>query len=378
MRLVRIRNPWGNEVEWRGAWSDNSYEWSAVSKEIKDALKYRKLADGEFWMSFDDFYRNFESIQFCELTPDAYSVELLKKQGPNDPKLTWKMTAYNGAWVPGKNSGGCGRTSEMMYWTNPQFLITLKDADPNDNENMATIIVSLMQKFTREKRSMNNGEQCEEFIQFRLYRVLSEKDAAYAKNTGKCLYASQLERCGVSGPYINLREVTKRFRTAPGNYLVIPSCYDENISGEFLLRVYTENAIDEPDCCILHDDFNNNNISNTVDAFFSTPKSIDSEFSNWANLINGSDDVSRLTNDFTTLRSTANTITVNNTITNTKTNTDQMILTRNQYYRPKTSSPVFESKLYTKHTFSNIYDKVNVKRNPESMKFSFSEFKTHF
>ena len=49
--------------------------------------------------SYDDFYRNFESLQFCDITPDALSTELLKKQDPNiQPRLTWKMTAYNGKW----------------------------------------------------------------------------------------------------------------------------------------------------------------------------------------------------------------------------------------------------------------------------------------
>lgn len=50
VRLIRVRNPWGNEVEWRGAWSDNSYEWNALPAEIKKALEYRNLKDGEFWM----------------------------------------------------------------------------------------------------------------------------------------------------------------------------------------------------------------------------------------------------------------------------------------------------------------------------------------
>ena len=50
VRLVRCRNPWGNEVEWKGAWSDNSYEWNSVSSDVKQALKYKNLADGEFWM----------------------------------------------------------------------------------------------------------------------------------------------------------------------------------------------------------------------------------------------------------------------------------------------------------------------------------------
>lgn len=27
-RLVQIRNPWANEVEWNGPWSDTSPEWT--------------------------------------------------------------------------------------------------------------------------------------------------------------------------------------------------------------------------------------------------------------------------------------------------------------------------------------------------------------
>jgi hypothetical protein len=29
--LVRLRNPWGNETEWKGAWSDGSEEWAALT-----------------------------------------------------------------------------------------------------------------------------------------------------------------------------------------------------------------------------------------------------------------------------------------------------------------------------------------------------------
>ena len=49
-RLIGVRNPWGNEVEWRGSWSDNAYEWSAIPANVKTALEYRNLKDGEFWM----------------------------------------------------------------------------------------------------------------------------------------------------------------------------------------------------------------------------------------------------------------------------------------------------------------------------------------
>jgi hypothetical protein len=165
-------------------------------------------------------------------------------------------------------------------------LITLTDVDPDDNENMATVIVSLLQKYTREKRTDNRGEPCEESIQFRLYRILNDTDANEAKRTGRRLYANQLERCGASGPYINLREITKRFRTAPGNYVIIPSCYDENIKGEFLLRLYTENPINEGNASILTD---HKDQLSKEDIFFSTPKSIDEAFSSWANLLGPND-----------------------------------------------------------------------------------------
>ena len=36
-KLVQIRNPWANEVEWNGPWSDSSPEWT---DRIKHKLKH--------------------------------------------------------------------------------------------------------------------------------------------------------------------------------------------------------------------------------------------------------------------------------------------------------------------------------------------------
>ncbi|KAK2145002.1 hypothetical protein LSH36_711g00022 [Paralvinella palmiformis] len=46
--LVRIRNPWGDSHEWKGAWSDDSEEWNTVSQKEKDSLGLRYEHDGEF------------------------------------------------------------------------------------------------------------------------------------------------------------------------------------------------------------------------------------------------------------------------------------------------------------------------------------------
>ena len=61
--------------------------------------------------------------------------------------------------------------------------------------------------------------------------------------TGLRLYANDLIRIGGSGAYINNREITQRFRVDPGYYLIIPSTYDEDVSQEFMLRIFTEQPI---------------------------------------------------------------------------------------------------------------------------------------
>ena len=50
--LIRIRNPWGNETEWNGPWSDGSAEWNHVPDEEKEALGLTFETDGEFFMSY--------------------------------------------------------------------------------------------------------------------------------------------------------------------------------------------------------------------------------------------------------------------------------------------------------------------------------------
>ncbi len=59
------------------------------------------------------------------------------------------------------------------FWKNPQFQVKLTDVDKDDNENMATLIVALMQKDSRLKRRENYGEAAEEYIQFRLFKVFN-------------------------------------------------------------------------------------------------------------------------------------------------------------------------------------------------------------
>ena len=60
---------------------------------------------------------------------------------------------------------------QAKFWINPQFFVKLSDVDKDDNENMATIIIALMQKDTRLKRIETKGDTAEEYLQFRLFKV---------------------------------------------------------------------------------------------------------------------------------------------------------------------------------------------------------------
>ncbi|KAH7673269.1 calpain family protein 1, partial [Aphelenchoides avenae] len=46
--LMRIRNPWGNDQEWNGPWSDNSEEWNSISEEMRKDMGLTFAHDGEF------------------------------------------------------------------------------------------------------------------------------------------------------------------------------------------------------------------------------------------------------------------------------------------------------------------------------------------
>jgi len=61
-RLLCLRNPWGNEHEWNGAWSDDCPKWS---QDLEWRLEKKSGADGVFWMCWADFMQIFTDITVC-------------------------------------------------------------------------------------------------------------------------------------------------------------------------------------------------------------------------------------------------------------------------------------------------------------------------
>ncbi|XP_025082824.1 calpain clp-1-like isoform X1 [Pomacea canaliculata] len=154
VRLMRLRNPWGRG-EWNGAWSDNSREMQSLPPDIRAEMDARSVDEGEFWMSFEDFVKNFQEIQLCHLQIDAMVEELRDNQN----KQNWNVMVYHDEWIRGVTAGGCGNPpNERLYWSNPQFYLNLSKTDTVlSSRGECTIIISLMEKEIDKKTSIAIG-----------------------------------------------------------------------------------------------------------------------------------------------------------------------------------------------------------------------------
>lgn len=225
--LVRVRNPWGNEAEWKGAWSDNSREWSMISNDVRMQVGLTIDDDGEFWMSYQDFVSNFEKLEICHLGPQSLSGE------GTVTGRKWEMCVENGGWKPRVSAGGC-RNFLNTFWTNPQYQVTVIDPDEDDDDNEGTLIVGLMQK---NRRRLRKEGQDLLTIGYAIYEIRDGSKGMLDMNFFK-FNASKAR----APAFVNLREVCGRHKLKPGQYAIIPSTFNPNEEGDFMLRIFSEKA----------------------------------------------------------------------------------------------------------------------------------------
>ncbi|XP_057376388.1 calpain-B-like isoform X3 [Daphnia carinata] len=236
--MIRIRNPWGNEAEWKGAWSDQSPEWQFIPEDEKEEVGLTFDRDGEFWMSFRDFSAQYSRLEIVNLNADSLEEEELS----DGTSKRWSANEFAGNWVKGASAGGC-RNHLATFHLNPQYRITLEDPDDDDNDDKCTVIVALMQKNRRAQRKI--GLDCLT-IGFTIYHLKNPDTAPKPLDNKFFKYNASVAR---SPSFINLREVSCRFKLPPGVYAIIPSTFEPNEEGEFILRVFSEkkNNMEEND-----------------------------------------------------------------------------------------------------------------------------------
>eukprot|EP00092_Neocalanus_flemingeri_P017950 GFUD01019424.1.p1 GENE.GFUD01019424.1~~GFUD01019424.1.p1 ORF type:complete len:557 (+),score=139.71 GFUD01019424.1:131-1801(+) len=224
--LIRVRNPWGNETEWRGIWADGSEEWKFIPEDEKENLGITFDNDGEWWMSYKDFVENFDQLEMCNLAPE--SMGECQHEG-----ASWCVNQWSGEWVGGETAGGCRNFLETFVH-NPQYIVTLEDPDDDDEDDLCTLIVSLMQKGRRALKHEGAGMLS---IGFVIYKLKQAEQASEHLGEEYFKYTLSTAR---SKSFINTREVTGRFKLQPGSYVIVPSTYEPGYEGQFLLRTFTE------------------------------------------------------------------------------------------------------------------------------------------
>ncbi|XP_071800051.1 calpain-9-like isoform X1 [Asterias amurensis] len=236
VRLIRIRNPWG-QVEWNGRWSDKSYEWKSVSDRQRKELGLETKDDGEFWMEYTDFLREYSRVDICHLSPD-------KAPGGKKKKSKWVVSEIEGRWQKNMSAGGC-RNFPDTFWINPQIEMMLEEEDDEEDDDDedddgspaakqkgATVMIGLLQKNRRKQIKMGIGNLT---IGFAIYEY---KDGQKTEKLPKDFFLRNASKAR-SDTFINTREIMGRFKMKPGRYCIIPSTFEQHKEGDFLIRIYS-------------------------------------------------------------------------------------------------------------------------------------------
>lgn len=214
-KLVQIRNPWANEVEWNGPWSDSSPEWT---DRVKHKLKHvPRSKDGIFWMSWQDFQIHFRSIYVCRVYP---------------PEMRYSI---HGQWR-GYSAGGC---QDYDSWhQNPQF--RLKVTGPEASSPIH-VFITLTQgvSFSRKASGFKNYQSSHDCSMFYIgMRILKTRGHRAAYN----IYLHE----SVGGTdYVNSREISCELvlEPYPKGYTIVPTTIQPGEEAPFVLSVFTKAPI---------------------------------------------------------------------------------------------------------------------------------------
>ncbi|PON98045.1 Peptidase C2, calpain family [Trema orientale] len=236
-KLIQIRNPWANEVEWNGPWSDSSPEWTDRMKHklkhvpqlslkhylsmrfdcVPDFVLFKQSKDGIFWMSWQDFQIHFRSIYVCRVYP---------------PEMRYSV---HGQWR-GYSAGGC---QDYDTWhQNPQFRLR---ATGTDASFPIHVFITLTQgvSFSRTVAGFRNYQSSHDSMMFYIgMRILKTRGRRAAYN----IYLHE----SVGGTdYVNSREISCEMvlEPDPKGYTIVPTTIHPGEEAPFVLSVFTKASV---------------------------------------------------------------------------------------------------------------------------------------
>ena len=198
-QLVRLYNPFGNQAEWTGAWSDNADEWNALTdKEKSDIGFVNDGADGEFFMSYQDLENNSDWIDVSHVSFAG-----------------WHKHEILGSWTGPKN---------------PHYILVEFEDQDTDSKDTISCLVSLV--LTGGRRREAEGLENNASTHFFVVNITDEKLPLSEERIRK---AKRI----LDSYWLPFRSNTERFEVqATGRYIIVPET--DSAHSEFLLRVFSE------------------------------------------------------------------------------------------------------------------------------------------
>lgn len=116
--LVQLRNIWGADMSWQGAWGEGSAEWDRYPEIRRHYLREEYRNTGRFWMCWQDFCAVFDRIEVCPM-PEA-----ARKASYAPPKANAARSKTRGVRTRGLGGGSGGEEggagdfgSSLLSWT---------------------------------------------------------------------------------------------------------------------------------------------------------------------------------------------------------------------------------------------------------------------
>jgi calpain-5 len=187
----------------------SSDSWNKVPQKERDRMGLNYEDDGEFWMEFNDFLYYFDEISICRIINT--SVLSIRK--------TWAESTLFSKWSLPTRAGGCVNYRDT-FCDNPQFLFEINHDDDKPDE----VLINLDQLSRRADGKPNLT------IGFFIMKV--EDNRVYRLH--------DIQQKVASSTFVNSRSIFLRQKMTNGRYIIIPSTFEPNIEGKFMLRVYSD------------------------------------------------------------------------------------------------------------------------------------------